>query len=67
MNLAKEDIKLETKLVGLIQGKFYIPSFQRGYRWGHDEVTRLLDDVYSNGTKNYCLQPIVVKRREELF
>lgn len=67
MNLAKADIKLETKLVGLIQGKFYIPSFQRGYRWGHDEVTRLLDDVYSNGTKNYCLQPIVVKRREDSF
>jgi len=67
MNLAKADIKLETKLVGLVQGKFYIPSFQRGYRWGQDEVTRLLDDVNSNGTKNYCLQPIVVRRREDSF
>lgn len=67
MNLVKADIKLETKLVGLIEGKFYIPSFQRGYRWGQDEVTRLLDDVNSNGTKNYCLQPIVVKRREDSF
>lgn len=28
---------------------------------GVDEVTRLLDDIYANGTKNYCLQPIVVK------
>jgi len=67
MNLAKADIKLETKLVGLVQGKFYIPSFQRGYRWGQDEVTRLLDDVNSNGTKNYCLQPVVVRRREDSF
>ena len=67
MSLAKSDIKLETKLVGLVEGKFYIPSFQRGYRWGHDEVTRLLDDVNSNGTKNYCLQPIVVRRREDSF
>lgn len=67
MNLAKTDIKLETKLVGFIEGKFYIPSYQRGYRWGQDEVTRLLDDVNSNGTKNYCLQPVVVKRREDSF
>jgi uncharacterized protein with ParB-like and HNH nuclease domain len=67
MSLAKSDIKLETKLVGLVEGKFYIPSFQRGYRWGHDEVTRLLDDVNSNGTKNYCLQPIVVRRRKDSF
>jgi uncharacterized protein with ParB-like and HNH nuclease domain len=67
MNLAKTDIKLETKHVGFVQGKFYIPSFQRGYRWGQDEVTRLLDDVNSNGTKNYCLQPVVVRRREDSF
>ena len=67
MNLAIADIRLETKLVGSIQGKFYVPSFQRGYRWGHDEVIRLLDDVYSNGIKNYCLQPIVVRRKEDSF
>lgn len=64
---AKTEIKLETKLVGSIQGNFYIPSFQRGYRWSRDEVTRLLDDIYSNGTKNYCLQPVVVRRRGNSF
>lgn len=67
MNSAKNDIKLTTKHVGFVEGKFYIPSFQRGYRWGQDEVTRLLDDVNSNGTKNYCLQPVVVRRREDSF
>lgn len=67
MNTARADIKLETKYVGFVQGKFYIPSFQRGYRWGRDEVTRLLDDIYSNGTKNYSLQPVVVKRRGDSF
>lgn len=35
-------IKLETKLVGSIKGEFHIPSYQRGYRWGKEEVTRLL-------------------------
>lgn len=67
MILSKPDIKLETKLVGFVEGKFYIPSFQRGYRWGQDEVTRLLDDVNSNGTKNYCLQPVVVRRKEDSY
>ena len=59
------EIILDTKLVGDIQGKFIIPSYQRGYRWGESEVTRLLDDIYANGEKNYCLQPVVVKRDEK--
>ena len=61
------EITLETKLVGEITGFFFVPSYQRGYRWGSDEVIRLLEDVYQNGKKNYCLQPIVVKRREDGF
>ena len=40
------EILLETKLVGNIEGKFYIPSYQRGYRWGAEEVKRLLNDIY---------------------
>ena len=61
------DIILETKLVGDIKGEFYVPSYQRGYRWGEDEVTRLLDDVFVNGEKNYCLQPIVLRKNENRF
>lgn len=57
------DITLETRLVKDIKGTFVVPSYQRGYRWGRDEVTRLLDDIYENLGKNYCLQPIVVARR----
>jgi hypothetical protein len=47
---------------------FHIPSFQRGYRWGEQEVRELLDDLYefkcspSRGMI-YCLQPIVLKER----
>ena len=63
------EIKLETKLVGAIDGCFYVPSYQRGYRWGKEEVVRLLDDVYKSGSsgikRSYCLQPIVVRRRGE--
>lgn len=39
------EIKLETKLVGDIRGDFYVPSYQRGYRWSETEVIRLLDDI----------------------
>ena len=70
--------KLETRFVSEIEGKFLVPDYQRGYRWGTAEVTRLLDDVYNllnfgsgknplNGSKNYCLQPIVVKRLDENY
>lgn len=65
--MAASEIKLETKLVGEIKGKFFVPSYQRGYRWGVDEVTRLLEDIYTNGTKNYCLQPIVVKNNGDNY
>lgn len=61
------DIVLETKLVGSIEGKFYVPSYQRGYRWGRDEVTRLLEDISVNGTNNYCLQPVVVRKSGDRF
>ena len=61
------DIVLETKFVADINGAFYIPSYQRGYRWSETEVTRLLDDIYQNGKKNYCLQPVVVRKKDDLY
>lgn len=59
--------KLETLFVNQIAGKFFIPNYQRGYRWTEKEVTRLLDDVYNliGNNKKYCLQPIVVKKISE--
>ena len=59
------NIVLDTIKVAEIKGKFFIPSYQRGYRWGEDDVIRLLNDVYQNGENSYCLQPIVVKRKED--
>ena len=65
--MINNDIILETKLVADIKGVFYVPSYQRGYRWGEVEVTRLLDDVYQNGKKNYCLQPVVVRKKNDVY
>lgn len=62
------NIKLETKFVDKIDGTFVIPSYQRGYRWGKNEVERLLNDIKdncSNNGGNYCLQPIVVKKNNK--
>ena len=62
------EIKLDTVFVGDIEGDFYVPSYQRGYRWGETEILRLLDDIYSTeGKRNYCLQPVVVKKNGDRY
>lgn len=62
----KSGIVLETKLVADIKGAFYVPSYQRGYRWGENEVVRLLEDIH-DAKGNYCLQPVVVKKSGGTF
>ncbi|WFB62123.1 DUF262 domain-containing protein [Sphingobacterium sp. WM] len=70
-----EENVLEPRLIGEItlpknNYRFFIPSYQRGYRWGIEEVTALLEDLleFNNTVKDYsekyCLQPIVVKQLE---
>lgn len=58
-------LKAINELLGL---KFYIPSYQRGYRWTKIQVEDLLNDIdefkKNIGAKSsdfYCLQPLVVK------
>lgn len=46
---------------------FFIPSYQRGYRWTDVQVRELLEDLYDfaeakrDDGSYYCLQPIIVK------
>lgn len=65
---------LELKPINdLLELSFFIPAYQRGYRWSKRQVTELLDDIKEfqqqaeNSNKNafYCLQPIVVKQRKD--
>ena len=48
--------------------RFWIPAYQRGYRWAPLQVTQLLDDIweFTQGSEGefYCLQPIVIKVRD---
>jgi hypothetical protein len=69
--------KVELRSVhSLLKMKFFIPSYQRGYRWGKTQIEDLLSDIWeyskrvkSEGTKfagdYYCLQPLVIKFRPD--
>lgn len=61
------DSRLQSKTVSELLGyNFFIPSYQRGYRWTSEQVQALLDDLWQFRDRNpkkdeyYCLQPIVV-------
>lgn len=66
-------ITLKTINELLETASFFIPSYQRGYRWDKQQVQNLLDDIYnfmvddfaSGQSEFYCLQPIVVRKIEE--
>ena len=64
--------KIEIKSVSqLLEMKFYIPNYQRGYRWTDQQVKDLLNDILEFSKRNkkehefYCLQPLVVKEIDE--
>ena len=69
--------KIELKSINELLGKhFYIPSYQRGYRWEEQQIIDLLNDILEfqkkvNSKKIgvgefYCLQPLIVIQRKNL-
>ena len=63
--------ELSLKAIPDLYGKnFFIPDYQRGYRWGTRQVEQLMNDLcnfFDERGKGdfYCLQPIVVKELTE--
>ena len=52
--------------------KFFIPNYQRGYRWDAQQAIDLLEDISAfmkktngNPSEIYCIQPLVVQSKEE--
>lgn len=52
----------------LLDGRyFFIPAYQRGFRWGEKQMEDLLNDLYEFAIRKkkdgefYCLQPVIVK------
>lgn len=65
------ELKSTKELLGM---KFFIPNYQRGYRWTQQQVEDLLNDINefnptkkcdSNDESWYCLQPLVVRKMDE--
>jgi uncharacterized protein with ParB-like and HNH nuclease domain len=59
----------------LLDYSFFIPAYQRGYRWTETQVIQLLEDIWGFAENPlqpepgkevpfYCLQPIVVKNKD---
>lgn len=54
----------------LLDGRhFFIPAYQRGYRWSDRQVQELLSDLYEFAARTdkqpgefYCLQPLIIRR-----
>ena len=72
--MAENQIELKS-VSELLKMKFFIPSYQRGYRWTSRQVKDLLDDIGSFRPEKiqdtdeyswYCLQPLVVKEESNL-
>lgn len=71
-NMRNKNILSLKSINELYDYAFFIPDYQRGYRWTSTQVIQLLEDIW-NFAKNppvqkiggttpfYCLQPIVVK------
>lgn len=62
--------KIELKTIRELMGmSFFIPSYQRGYRWKEQQVKDLLEDIHEFIEKGhdgfYCIQPLVVKGRSQ--
>lgn len=69
MNQPKAQLKSLSDLKGL---DFYVPSYQRGYRWTESQIDELLRDLYDFSQRNthtdsnaYGLQPIIVQKRHD--
>lgn len=52
--------------------RYFVPAYQRGYRWSVTQVTQLLDDVREFTKREnpqpkefYCLQPLVLLKRAD--
>ncbi|MDL2313106.1 DUF262 domain-containing protein [Bacteroidales bacterium OttesenSCG-928-B11] len=73
--MVEKNVELTPLEVGKLLGmNFFIPAYQRGYRWTSQQVKDLLNDINSFTPKEvhnsddktwYCLQPIVVKVKNE--
>lgn len=57
-----ENKKIAFEPIKTLENKYFlVKDYQRGYKWGKDEITALLNDIYNHKNGKYCLQPLIVK------
>ena len=61
------ELKSVKDLLGM---SFFIPNYQRGYRWEQTQVKDLLEDIWTfsktrKEVEIYCIQPLVVSQKDE--
>jgi len=73
--MSEQESKLFLRPINdLLDERFFIPAYQRGYRWSQLMVKQLIDDIWDfkinmpkyddkEDVPFYCLQPIVVKEK----
>ena len=59
MEITNNVASLIPKKVSELRNSFFIPDYQRGYRWGRHNVRQLLNDI-RDSSNVYYLQPVVV-------
>lgn len=62
--------EVSTKLFDeLIKFRFFVPTYQRGFRWKKQQMRELIDDLcdfYDNDyQEKYCLQPLMICKKDE--
>lgn len=63
---AHDDHQIGLRNLQQLTGKnFWVPGYQRGYRWDETQVKNLLEDIQGfqpeEAGSYYCLQPLVIK------
>lgn len=64
----EQENTIKETAVELLGMNFFIPGYQRGYRWTEQQVNDLLNDIDEFEPKNgswYCLQPLVVMKKKD--
>lgn len=62
--LGKDDLKSIKEVIDM--GDYFIPDYQRGYRWKREHVRSFLEDISNLGDNQInCIQPLVVKNKSE--
>lgn len=63
-------LKPVKELLGM---NFFIPDYQRGYRWKEQQALDLLEDIWTfhkqksaDSNAIYCIQPLVVQKKREI-